>query len=72
VEAATFIRSARRRRRKTPPPTAVTAVYRKESDPMFVILDKAKSNKENIRGLNFAAVKPTTVQVTTLPLQDNV
>jgi hypothetical protein len=31
---------------------------------MFVILDKAKSNTGNIRGLNLAAVKPTTVQVT--------
>jgi hypothetical protein len=31
---------------------------------MFVILD----NTENIGGLNLAAVKPTTVQVTKLPL----
>jgi hypothetical protein len=35
-------------------------------------LDKAKPNTENIRGLNLAAVKPTTVQVTKLPLQHNV
>jgi hypothetical protein len=34
---------------------------------MFVILDKAKPITENIRGLNLAVVKPTTVQVTKLP-----
>jgi hypothetical protein len=31
-------------------------------------LDNAKPNTENIRGLNLAAVKRTTVQVTELPL----
>jgi hypothetical protein len=34
---------------------------------MFVILDKAKPDIESIRGLNLAAVKHTTVQVTILP-----
>jgi hypothetical protein len=36
---------------------------------MFAILDKAMPDKENTRGLNMAAVKHTTVQVTRLPLQ---
>jgi uncharacterized membrane protein YfhO len=31
---------------------------------MFATLDKAKPSIENIRGLNLAAVRPTTVQVT--------
>jgi hypothetical protein len=31
-------------------------------------LDKARPFTENIRGLNLAAVKHTTVQVTRLPL----
>jgi hypothetical protein len=31
-------------------------------------LDKAEPGTENIRGLNLAAVKRTTVQVTRLPL----
>jgi hypothetical protein len=35
---------------------------------MFAIYDKAKADIENIRGLNSAAVKLTTVQVTKLPL----
>jgi hypothetical protein len=35
---------------------------------MFAILDKAKPNIESIRGLNLAAVKHATVQVTRLPL----
>jgi hypothetical protein len=35
---------------------------------MFATLDKEKSNTENIRGLNWAAVRHTTVQVTRLPL----
>jgi hypothetical protein len=35
---------------------------------MFTILDKAKPGTENTRGLNLAAVKRTTVQVTRLPL----
>jgi hypothetical protein len=30
---------------------------------MYVILDKAKPHTENIKGLNFAAVIYTTVQV---------
>jgi hypothetical protein len=34
---------------------------------MFAILDKAKPNTENIRGLNLAAVKCTTVQAPELP-----
>jgi hypothetical protein len=36
---------------------------------MFATLDKAKPNRENIRGENLAAVKRTTVQVTKLPLK---
>jgi hypothetical protein len=35
---------------------------------MFAPVDKAKPVTENIRGLNLAAVKHTTVQVTRLPL----
>jgi hypothetical protein len=35
---------------------------------MFVVKDKAKPDTENIRGLNLAVVKLTTVQVTKLPL----
>jgi hypothetical protein len=35
---------------------------------VFAILDKAKPDVENIRGLNLAAVRYTTVHVTRLPL----
>jgi hypothetical protein len=35
---------------------------------MFVVQDKAKPVIENIRGLNLAVVKLTTVQVAKLPL----
>jgi hypothetical protein len=35
---------------------------------MFATLDKAKSDTGNLRGLNLAAYKHTTVQVTRLPL----
>jgi hypothetical protein len=35
---------------------------------MFAILDKAKCDVENIRGLNLAAVRHTTVQVIRLLL----
>jgi hypothetical protein len=35
---------------------------------VFPALDKAKVHIENIRGLNLAAVKFMTVQVTKLPL----
>jgi hypothetical protein len=35
---------------------------------MFATLDKANPDTENIRGLNLAAVKYTTVQVTRLLL----
>jgi hypothetical protein len=35
---------------------------------IFATMDKANPNTGNIRGLNFAAVKDTTVQVTRLPL----
>jgi hypothetical protein len=35
---------------------------------MFEILDKAKPFTENIRGLNLAEVKHTTVPVSRLPL----
>jgi hypothetical protein len=34
---------------------------------LFAILDKAKPDIKGIRGLNLAAVKHTTVQVTRLP-----
>jgi hypothetical protein len=34
---------------------------------MFVTEDKAKPDTENTKGLNFAAVKLTTVQMTKLP-----
>jgi hypothetical protein len=34
----------------------------------FATLNKTKSDIENIRGLNFAAVMHTTIQVTRLPL----
>jgi hypothetical protein len=34
----------------------------------FAVKDKVKPDTENIRGLNLAAVKLTTVQVTKLPL----
>jgi hypothetical protein len=35
---------------------------------MFTLLDKAKSDPENIRGLNLAAVTWTAIQVTKLTL----
>jgi hypothetical protein len=35
---------------------------------MFAAYDKAKPDIENLRGLNLAAVKLTTVQMTKLPL----
>jgi hypothetical protein len=35
---------------------------------IFATLDEAKPETENVRGLNLAAVKHTTVQVTRLPL----
>jgi hypothetical protein len=35
---------------------------------MFVSYDKAKQGTDNIRGLNLAVVKLTTVQVTKMPL----
>jgi hypothetical protein len=35
---------------------------------MFAILGKAKPVTENIRGLNLAAVKHTTIQVSRLPM----
>jgi hypothetical protein len=35
---------------------------------MFASLDKANPDTGNVRGLNLAAVKHTTVQVTGLPL----
>jgi hypothetical protein len=35
---------------------------------MFAILDKAKPDTEYVRGLNLAAVKHATVQVTRLSL----
>jgi hypothetical protein len=34
---------------------------------MFVTMDKARPDTENIRGLNLAAVMCTTVQVSRLP-----
>jgi hypothetical protein len=35
---------------------------------MFAVLDKAKPDIENIRGLNLEVVKLTTVEVAKLPL----
>jgi hypothetical protein len=35
---------------------------------MFTAPDKAKPDTENVRDLNLAAVKLTTIQVTKLPL----
>jgi hypothetical protein len=35
---------------------------------MFVVQDKAKPDTANIKGLNLAVVKLTTVQMTKLPL----
>jgi hypothetical protein len=35
---------------------------------MFAVYDKAKLDTENIRSLNLAVVKLTTIQVTKLPL----
>jgi hypothetical protein len=39
---------------------------------MFATLDKVSPDTGNIRGLNLAAVKYTTVQVTRLPLQQEL
>jgi hypothetical protein len=39
---------------------------------MFATMDKANPDTGNIRGLNLAAVKHTTVQVTRLPLQQEL
>jgi hypothetical protein len=36
---------------------------------MFALLDKAKPDIENIRGLNLAVIRHTTVQVTRLLLK---
>jgi hypothetical protein len=35
---------------------------------MFAVQDKAKPDRENLRGLNLAVVKLTTLQVTNLSL----
>jgi hypothetical protein len=35
---------------------------------VFAMLDRAKHDIENIRSVNYVAVKRTTVQVTSLPL----
>jgi hypothetical protein len=45
----------------------VAQVYPREMNT-FEVLDKAKPDIENIRGLNLAVVKLTSVQVTKLPL----
>jgi hypothetical protein len=39
-----------------------------KNDSFFAVLDKVKPDIENIRGLNLAVVKPTTVQVSKMPL----
>jgi hypothetical protein len=39
---------------------------------MFVVSDKAKPDTKNVRGLNLAEIKLTTVQVTKLPLQHKI
>jgi hypothetical protein len=43
-------------------------VIQNHENAVFAILDKTKHDRRNIRGLNFAAVKHTTVQVTKLLL----
>jgi hypothetical protein len=43
-------------------------VIQNHENEMFAILDKAKPDTENTRGLSLAAVKRATVQVTRLPL----
>jgi hypothetical protein len=45
------------------------ATYKIMKMKMFATLDKAKPNTGNVRGLNLAAFKHTTVQMTRLPLQ---
>jgi hypothetical protein len=40
--------------------------YRITGMNMFAVQDKAKPDIANIRGLNLAVVKPTTIQVTKL------
>jgi hypothetical protein len=47
---------------------SVPRLYTEGHVAMFAILDKAKPDTGNTRGLNLAAVKRTTVQVTRLPL----
>jgi hypothetical protein len=42
--------------------------YKTTKMQMFEILDKAKPGIESTRGLNLAAVRRTTVQMTRLPL----
>jgi hypothetical protein len=39
---------------------------------IFAVQDKMKANIENIKGLNLAVVKLTTVQVTNLPLYHKI
>jgi hypothetical protein len=39
---------------------------------MFVVQEKVKLDTENIRGLNLAVVKITTVQITKVSLQHKV
>jgi hypothetical protein len=46
----------------------VYSLFKSERLRIFAILDKAKPDIENIRDLNLAAVKHTTVEVTRPPL----
>jgi hypothetical protein len=39
---------------------------------MFPILDKAKHNTENVRGLNLGAIRRMTAKVTNQPLQSEL
>jgi hypothetical protein len=47
---------------------ATTKSYRIMRMNMFAVQDKAKPDKENMKGLNLAVVKLTTVQMTKLLL----
>jgi hypothetical protein len=46
----------------------ITNTYKIMITTLFAPLDKAKPVTENIRGLNLAAVKHTTIQATRQPL----
>jgi hypothetical protein len=47
-------------------------IYKIMRTTMFAAQDKAKPDRENIRGLNLAALKLTTDQVAKLPLYNSI